>query len=150
MRLASSRAAALAVLLLAPPSAAGFHLPASSSRHAAAATPAGTRAVLATRRFSSVVEAPAPAAAAASSSGGRKLNGPVPYSDMTVGVVKETYPGENRVSVAPDSAKTLVDAGLTVVVEEGGACRVVLAVRRPSGERPCDRGPGFAVRLGPR
>ncbi|KAL7482879.1 hypothetical protein ACHAW6_008531 [Cyclotella cf. meneghiniana] len=39
------------------------------------------------------------------------------YSELTVGVLKETYPGENRVSIAPESAKMLVDAGFSVVVE---------------------------------
>jgi len=43
----------------------------------------------------------------------------VPYSDLTVGVLKESYPGENRVSIAPDSAKMLVNAGMSVVVETG-------------------------------
>jgi len=43
----------------------------------------------------------------------------VPYSDLTVGVLKESYPGENRVSIAPDSAKMLVNAGMSVIVETG-------------------------------
>ena len=47
---------------------------------------------------------------------GRKI----PYSELTIGVLKENYPGENRVSIAPESAKTLVDAGFSVVVESGG------------------------------
>lgn len=42
------------------------------------------------------------------------------YSELTVGVLKETYPGENRVSIAPESAKMLVDAGFSVVVESQG------------------------------
>ena len=48
---------------------------------------------------------------------------PTPYSQITVGVLKETYPGENRVSLAPDSVKMLVDAGMSVVVESGGEYR---------------------------
>lgn len=48
------------------------------------------------------------------------LGNPIPYTDLTIGVLKESYPGENRVSVAPDSVKMLVDAGLSVVVESGG------------------------------
>lgn len=47
------------------------------------------------------------------------LGSPIPYSDLTIGVIKETYPGENRVSLAPESVKTLVNAGLSVVVESG-------------------------------
>ena len=48
------------------------------------------------------------------------LGEPIPYSDLTIGILKESYPGENRVSVAPESVKMLVDAGLKVVVESGG------------------------------
>ena len=48
------------------------------------------------------------------------LGDPIPYRELTIGVLKETYPGENRVSIAPESAKMLVDAGLSVVVESGG------------------------------
>ncbi len=47
----------------------------------------------------------------------------VPYSDLTVGVLKETFQGENRVSIAPDSAKMLVNAGMSVVVETGAGER---------------------------
>ncbi|KAL7545093.1 hypothetical protein ACHAWF_008451, partial [Thalassiosira exigua] len=43
----------------------------------------------------------------------------IPYEELTIGVIKETYPGENRVSIAPESAKSLVDAGWNVVVERG-------------------------------
>lgn len=50
------------------------------------------------------------------------IGGKIPYSELTIGVLKETYPGENRVSIAPDSAKMLVDAGFSVVVESGGEC----------------------------
>jgi hypothetical protein len=53
---------------------------------------------------------------------GMKVGPPVPYSRLTVGVLKETYPGENRVSLAPVNVRTLVDAGLKVVVESGGEC----------------------------
>lgn len=45
---------------------------------------------------------------------------PIPYSELTIGVLKETYPGENRVSQTPDSVQNLVKAGLTVIVEAGG------------------------------
>ena len=44
----------------------------------------------------------------------------IPYSQLTIGVVKETYPGENRVSQSPDSVRSLVKAGFNVVVEQGG------------------------------
>ena len=48
------------------------------------------------------------------------LGSPIPYKDLTIGILKESYPGENRVSVAPESVKLLIDAGLNVVVESGG------------------------------
>lgn len=48
------------------------------------------------------------------------LRKPIPYSDLTIGVLKETFPGENRVSQTPDSVSTLVIAGFNVVVQAGG------------------------------
>ena len=48
------------------------------------------------------------------------LGKPIPYSELTIGVLKETYPGENRVSQTPDSVHSLVKEGFTVVVEAGG------------------------------
>ena len=45
---------------------------------------------------------------------------PIPYSKLTIGIVKETFKGENRVSQTPDSVKGLVKAGFTVIVESGG------------------------------
>jgi len=44
---------------------------------------------------------------------------PIPYSELTIGVVKETFEGENRVSQTPDSVKNLVTAGFTVVIQSG-------------------------------
>lgn len=44
----------------------------------------------------------------------------VPYEELTIGVLKETYPGENRVSQTPDSIRTLIKAGMSVVVQSGG------------------------------
>lgn len=43
----------------------------------------------------------------------------IPYSELTIGILKETFPGENRVSQTPDSVRSLVKEGLTVVVEAG-------------------------------
>lgn len=51
------------------------------------------------------------------------LGAAVPYSELTIGVLKETYKGENRVSQTPDSVRSLVKEGLTVVVEAGGKIR---------------------------
>ena len=50
----------------------------------------------------------------------RLLGEPIPYSELTIGVLKETFPGENRVSQTPDSVHSLVKEGFTVVVEAGG------------------------------
>ncbi|CAJ1934254.1 unnamed protein product [Cylindrotheca closterium] len=47
------------------------------------------------------------------------LGQPIPYSDLTIGVLKETFKGENRVSQTPDSVQSLVKAGFTVIVEAG-------------------------------
>ena len=44
----------------------------------------------------------------------------IPYSELTIGVMKETYPGENRVSQSPDSVANLVKAGFNVIVQAGG------------------------------
>lgn len=48
------------------------------------------------------------------------LGQPIPYSELTLGVLKETFKGENRVSQTPDSIRTLVKAGITVLVQSGG------------------------------
>jgi NAD(P) transhydrogenase len=48
------------------------------------------------------------------------LGQPIPYSELTIGVLKETFKGENRVSQTPDSIRTLVKAGITVLVQSGG------------------------------
>jgi len=53
---------------------------------------------------------------------GVKVGPTIPYSRLTVGVLKETYSGECRVSLAPSNVRTLVDAGMRVVVERGGEC----------------------------
>lgn len=48
-----------------------------------------------------------------------KLGKPLPYSDVTIGVMKETYPGENRVSQTPEGVAMLIKAGFDVVVQSG-------------------------------
>jgi len=47
---------------------------------------------------------------------------PIPYSELTIGVLKEVFPGENRVSQTPDTVNSLVSAGFNVIVQSGGAC----------------------------
>jgi hypothetical protein len=48
----------------------------------------------------------------------------IPYEKLTIGVLKETFPGENRVSQTPDSIRSLVKEGFTVVVQAGGTYRI--------------------------
>lgn len=48
------------------------------------------------------------------------LGEPIPYEQLTIGVLKETFKGENRVSQTPDSVRSLVKAGFTVVVQSEG------------------------------
>lgn len=43
----------------------------------------------------------------------------IPYSDLTIGVSKETFDGENRVSLTPDNVETLIKAGFQVVIQSG-------------------------------
>ena len=47
---------------------------------------------------------------------------PIPYSELTIGVLKESFPGENRVSQTPDAITSLVKAGFNVIVQAGGEC----------------------------
>eukprot|EP00979_Chaetoceros_neogracilis_P009732 scaffold2196_cov259-Chaetoceros_neogracile.AAC.7 len=47
------------------------------------------------------------------------LSHPIPYSQLTIGVTKETFKGENRVSVTPESAEMLIKAGFQIVVQTG-------------------------------
>jgi hypothetical protein len=54
------------------------------------------------------------------------LSQPIPYEELTIGVTKETYPGENRVSQTPDSVRGLVKAGFKVVVQSGGTKKISL------------------------
>jgi hypothetical protein len=49
---------------------------------------------------------------------------PIPFEKLTIGVLKETFPGENRVSQTPDSIRSLVKEGFTVVVQAGGTYRI--------------------------
>ena len=48
------------------------------------------------------------------------LGQPIPYSELTIGVLKETFDGERRVSQTPDSVRNLIKAGFTVLVQSGG------------------------------
>mmetsp|Transcript_22695 Transcript_22695/g.53599 ORF Transcript_22695/g.53599 Transcript_22695/m.53599 type:complete len:1064 (-) Transcript_22695:132-3323(-) len=43
----------------------------------------------------------------------------IPYSKLTVGVPKETYPLEKRVAATPESVSKLVKPGFSVLVEKG-------------------------------
>jgi len=43
----------------------------------------------------------------------------IPYSELTIGIVTETFDGENRVSATPDSVTNLIKSGFTVIVQSG-------------------------------
>lgn len=53
------------------------------------------------------------------------LGNATPYEELTIGVTKETYKGENRVSQTPESIAALIKAGFKVVVESGGTCHAM-------------------------
>jgi hypothetical protein len=53
---------------------------------------------------------------------------PIPFEKLTIGVIRETFPGENRVSQTPDSIRSLVKEGFNVVVQAGGTYRIFLPV----------------------
>ena len=44
----------------------------------------------------------------------------IPYEELTIGVLKETFVGEKRVSQSPDSVSSLVKSGFNVAVQSGG------------------------------
>ena len=54
------------------------------------------------------------------------LGTPVPYPDLTIGILRETFPGEQRVSQSPDSVAALVKAGFQVIVQSGGTLEFVV------------------------
>ena len=131
---AYQRASALAAVLLASPWAECFQLPASHRASISSSSKAPTR-LFSTVEDKKSESTPSEIESSSSSfdpasaftdTSSKFLGDPIPYSELTVGVLKETYPGENRVSVAPESAKLLVDAGLSVVVESGGEWSVLM------------------------
>ena len=128
--------AALAVVLFAIPYANSFNLPSTHHRHHVIKLNSRSSSALYSTlekkpKSSSDVEEednfPNPEDVAALTtplsdelSTKNILGSSIPYEDLTIGILKESYPGENRVSVAPESVKLLIDAGLNVVVESGG------------------------------
>lgn len=50
----------------------------------------------------------------------RFLGQPIPYDDLSIGVLKEVTEGEERVAQTPESVATLVKKGFHVLVEAGG------------------------------
>ena len=45
----------------------------------------------------------------------------IPYADLTVGIVRETYPNERRVAITPQNAALLLKKGFARVLVERGA-----------------------------
>ena len=48
------------------------------------------------------------------------LGNPIPYEQLTIGVTREIFEGENRVALSPDAVGLLTKAGFHVVIESGG------------------------------
>jgi hypothetical protein len=57
----------------------------------------------------------------------RFLGEPIPYKDLTIGVLREDTPGETRVSQTPETVATLVQKGFQVLVESGGECLILFS-----------------------
>jgi NAD(P) transhydrogenase len=57
--------------------------------------------------------------AAASKDGEKKTPKGTPYSALTVGIPKETFPLEKRVAASPESVQRLVKPGFSVLIEDG-------------------------------
>ncbi|PRW58793.1 NAD(P) mitochondrial isoform A [Chlorella sorokiniana] len=95
---------------------------ASSADSAAANGAASSSSNLVSHEIDVIVESPPPVAplAAASLSAGPSAAGR-PYSQLTIGVPKETFPGEQRVALTPAGAAALLKAGFQAVVVERGA-----------------------------
>lgn len=49
------------------------------------------------------------------------LSNPRKYSDLTIGIPKESYPGERRVAITPQNVKLLLKKGFSRVLVERGA-----------------------------
>lgn len=125
------------ILLAAGALASAWHCadafaPSSHSPLAVSQQQKAIRRVSNVRRFvSASVEDKLTLAFEEESSSIRIMGEPIPYKDLTIGVMKETYKGENRVSQTPDTVKMLVKEGFNVVVQSGGELRgsyVLLAI----------------------
>jgi NAD(P) transhydrogenase len=57
--------------------------------------------------------------AAAAGDGDKKTPKGIPYSALTVGIPKETFPLEKRVAASPESVQRLVKPGFSVLIEDG-------------------------------
>src|ERR671935_1810720 len=66
---------------------------------------------------------------------------------MTVGIPKETWPGETRVALIPSAVAALRKAGLTVIVEEnaGTAAGFTDAAFRDAGAQIASRASVFSA-----
>ena len=95
-----------------------------SSSRALALTQHHRLAVLRALSSKAAGSAAAPAAAAPTAAGGIiDLKAGVAYTELIVGVPRETYPGECRVAGTPETVGKLVAQGMTVHVEKGAGDR---------------------------
>jgi Alanine dehydrogenase/PNT, N-terminal domain len=84
-----------------------------SSRSTTSSTSSTSRLLSATAPMESVV-------IEANVENGRFLGRPIPYEELSIGVLKEVTEGEKRVAQTPESVATLVKKGFHVLVEAGG------------------------------
>lgn len=77
----------------------------------------------------------------------RQLQSGTPYKDVTIGVPKESHPGERRVALVPASVATLCKQGVRVVVESGAGAAATFTDAGARATR-CIVGSGAAARGG--
>ena len=78
------------------------------------------------------------------------MSQPSPAPAVTVGVLKETTPGEQRVAVVPESVPVLARAGVRVLVEPGAGAAAWFPDGAVRSERREGRQPGRGDRRGRR
>lgn len=101
------------------------------------------RVAIATRllRSLSTATAPAPASSAATTPAVAAAKYGAKYSDITIGVVRESAPGEKRVAATPETVAQLTKKGYKVVVEKGAGAGEWLFVALPNEARAPRPGP---------
>ncbi len=81
----------------------------------------GTRTPLAARSASISTSTPSNNSSSSTTPAYDALSSSIPYSNLTVGIVRETYPNERRVAITPQNAALLLKKGFARVLVERGA-----------------------------